>query len=144
MMTGGIMGHQAYRIRSSPFLTSQELFQRRWKWVFQLPYTMYYATWNCGKVHESINRSFCTITWISLRFERPRKEFGGISSMSLLSGMRISENYNGDDLTTNLWLLSSDWPFDWELPEIISGDETGSIRGILSEQYDIIWCIISL
>ena len=72
------------------------------------PITIYnvYTTWNCGKVHESINRSFCTITWISLRFERPRKEFGGISSMSLLSGMRISENYNGDDknddLKTNL------------------------------------------
>ena len=67
------------------------------------PITIYnvYTTWNCGKVHESINRSFCT-TWISLRFERPRKEFGGISSMSLLSGMRISENYNGDDLKTNL------------------------------------------
>ena len=59
-------------------------------------FIIHYTTWRCGKVHESINRSFCT-TWISLRFERPRKEFGGISSMSLLSGMRISENYYGDD-----------------------------------------------
>ena len=63
-----------------------------------------YNVYTLGIVARFINRSFCT-TWISLRFERPRKEFGGISSMSLLSGMRISENYNGDDnddLKTNL------------------------------------------
>ena len=59
-------------------------------------FNVYYTTWNCGKVHESVNRGFC-LTWISLRFERPRKEFGGISSMSLLSGMKISENNNDDD-----------------------------------------------